>query len=104
MTGTLTMARIALRESVQDVPTWVISSVDYCNNLTTPRHIKCHLPFNLLPRQIRTGEKKPKIVYVARNPKDVCISYYHQSKLLRGDNGDFQQFCELFLGDRGIIF
>ncbi|XP_022109825.1 sulfotransferase 1A1-like isoform X2 [Acanthaster planci] len=41
----------------------------------TPRKIKTHLAPIFLPRQI--FEKKPKVVYVARNPKDVAVSYYH---------------------------
>ncbi|XP_058800464.1 luciferin sulfotransferase-like [Phymastichus coffea] len=99
-TGIIITARVAMRENHPDLERWIYDSVNYCKDLPAPRHIKCHLPFNLLPRQIRTGEKKPKIVYVARNPKDVCVSFYHHSLLLEGYCGNFQQFCELFLGDR----
>ncbi|XP_014227591.1 sulfotransferase 1C4-like [Trichogramma pretiosum] len=97
--GIITTARVAMRDNNTSVPSWVLNSVEFCENLPSPRYIKCHLPFNLLPRQIRTGEKKPKIVYVSRNPKDVCISFYHHSKLLEGYCGNFEEFCELFLGD-----
>ncbi|XP_077994761.1 sulfotransferase 1B1-like isoform X2 [Glandiceps talaboti] len=42
----------------------------------SPRLILTHLPHFFLPPQLE--EKKPKIVYVARNPKDVVLSYmYH---------------------------
>ena len=101
--GTITTARVAIRDKA-DVPSWVLNSVEYCKNMPRPRHLKSHLPFNLLSRQIRTGERKPRIVYVARNPKDTCISFYHHSKLLEGYCGDFEQFCELFLGDKGRIW
>ena len=37
--------------------------------------IKTHLPGDLLPPQI--FEKKPKVVYVGRNPKDCAVSFYH---------------------------
>lgn len=75
-------------------------SVNYVKNQTSPRFIKCHLPFRLLPRQIRTGEKKPQIIYVCRNPKDTCVSYFHHCKLIEGYLGDFNNFCRLFLGNK----
>nr|XP_012143925.1 PREDICTED: estrogen sulfotransferase, testis isoform-like [Megachile rotundata]XP_012143926.1 PREDICTED: estrogen sulfotransferase, testis isoform-like [Megachile rotundata]XP_012143927.1 PREDICTED: estrogen sulfotransferase, testis isoform-like [Megachile rotundata] len=77
----------------------ITDSVTYTKNQTSPRFIKTHLPFRLLPRQIRTGEKKPKIIYVCRNPKDTCISYYYHCKLVEDYRGDFNTFCRLFLGD-----
>ena len=43
---------------------------------TSPRLIKTHLPPALLPRALREASR-PKVVYVARNPKDVAVSYYH---------------------------
>nr|XP_031843272.1 sulfotransferase 4A1-like [Nomia melanderi] len=82
---------IKLHELVSD-------SVNYVKTRSSPRFIKTHLPFRLLPRQLRTGEKKPRIVYVARNPKDTCVSYYHHCRLLEGYRGDFNSFCRLFLG------
>lgn len=48
------------------------------NNMPSPRFIKSHLPAKLLPRQI--FEKSPKVIYVTRNPKDLCVSYYHFTK------------------------
>ncbi|XP_026674211.1 sulfotransferase 1 family member D1-like [Ceratina calcarata] len=76
------------------------NSVAYTRNMPSPRFIKCHLPFHLLPRQIRTGEKKPKIVYVTRNPKDTCVSYYYHSRLMEDYRGNFDEFCRLFLGHK----
>ncbi|KZC08591.1 PREDICTED: estrogen sulfotransferase, testis isoform-like [Dufourea novaeangliae] len=76
----------------------VSDSVNYARTRRSPRFIKTHLPFRLLPRQLRTGERKPRIVYVARNPKDTCISYYHHCRLMEGYRDDFNSFCRLFLG------
>ena len=77
----------------------VLNSVNFVKDQPSPRYIRTHLPFDLLPKQIRTGEKKPKIIYIARNPKDACISYYHHSKLLERFTGSFEDYCELFLAN-----
>ncbi|XP_069942569.1 luciferin sulfotransferase-like isoform X2 [Cherax quadricarinatus] len=45
------------------------------HNISAPRTIKSHLPKELLPKQI--WQVKPKIVYVCRDPRDVCVSYYY---------------------------
>ncbi|KAJ8669934.1 hypothetical protein QAD02_001193 [Eretmocerus hayati] len=100
--GTTSFARVARREQVTDVPSWVPNSVEFCKNSSSPRHIKSHLPFHLLPRQIRNGERKPKIVYISRNAKDTCISYYHFLNSFEGHHGTLKQFCQLFLGDKVI--
>ncbi|XP_060824328.1 luciferin sulfotransferase-like [Bombus pascuorum] len=82
------------------LPLSTLDSVEYTKNKASPRFIKTHLPFDLLPRQIRTGEKKPKIIYVARNPKDTCISYFHHCQIIEGYRGNFSDFCRLFLADK----
>uniref|UniRef100_A0A8D8X4L2 Estrogen sulfotransferase n=1 Tax=Cacopsylla melanoneura TaxID=428564 RepID=A0A8D8X4L2_9HEMI len=78
-----------------DIP----NSVDFVNVVPSPRFIKTHLPLELLPKQVATV--KPKIVYIARNPKDVCVSFYHYCKLIHNlndpENKYFNDFCELFL-------
>ncbi|KAH8318852.1 hypothetical protein KR074_007882 [Drosophila pseudoananassae] len=71
------------------------NTVDLVRNLPRPRYARSHLSWQLLPEQFETV--KPRIVYTARNPKDLCVSYYHYCKLLHGINGDFEQFVDLFL-------
>lgn len=64
---------------------------------TARRFFKTHFPIKLLPRNaIATGAK---IIYVARNPKDVAVSCYYLHKMdpfLRF-NGDFESFVEYFM-------
>ncbi|XP_049315269.1 sulfotransferase 1 family member D1 isoform X1 [Bactrocera dorsalis] len=68
-------------------------SVKLAEQLKSPRCIKSHLPPHLLPRQI--WQKKVKLIYCARNPKDVLISFSH---FIRG-KGAYQGNEEDFLND-----
>ncbi|XP_071557247.1 luciferin sulfotransferase-like [Temnothorax nylanderi] len=72
-------------------------SVENVTKMPRPRYIKTHLPWDLLPRQLH--EKKPKIIYVTRNPKDVCVSCYHYFQLFQSLNGSFNDYAELMLRD-----
>lgn len=75
------------------------NSVEKVENMARPRYVKTHLPWELLPRQI--PEKTPKMIYVTRNPKDTCVSFYHYCRLLHNLNGTFEDFAELFIEDNG---
>uniref|UniRef100_A0A1B6DEM3 Sulfotransferase domain-containing protein n=1 Tax=Clastoptera arizonana TaxID=38151 RepID=A0A1B6DEM3_9HEMI len=80
-------------------------TISMVENLTSPRFIKTHLPWCLLPKEIYSV--KPKIIYVARNPKDMCVSYYHFLKLVHNMEGSFTDFCELMLAGKvpiGLIW
>ncbi|XP_020281656.1 sulfotransferase family cytosolic 1B member 1 [Pseudomyrmex gracilis] len=75
-------------------------SVENISKMPRPRYIKSHLPLDLLPRQLK--EKKPKIIYNTRNPKDTCVSFYHYCQAFhaaRGFKGSFNDFAELMLQD-----
>eukprot|EP00079_Xenopus_tropicalis_P025251 XP_012818398.1 PREDICTED: uncharacterized protein LOC496998 isoform X1 [Xenopus tropicalis] len=50
------------------------SKVDY-DSRPSPRLFSSHLPHYLVPKDLRN--KKGKIIYVGRNPKDAAVSYYH---------------------------
>ncbi|KAJ8722514.1 hypothetical protein PYW07_003694 [Mythimna separata] len=66
--------------------------------LTTTRFIKTHLPMSLLPPNILDTVK---MVYVARDPRDVIVSCYHLARFLKTTNfrGDFKDFWNLFRRD-----
>ncbi|KAF5279518.1 hypothetical protein FQR65_LT03340 [Abscondita terminalis] len=81
-------------------PKQFAKSIDYVATQKRPRLIKTHLPWNLLPKDIRDLQKHPKIVYITRNPKDTCISYFHHCKLIEGYTGNFTEFCDLFLSEK----
>ncbi|KAL0272061.1 UNVERIFIED_CONTAM: hypothetical protein PYX00_005178 [Menopon gallinae] len=64
--------------------------------MSSPRFIKSHLPISLLPNDLL--DCGAKIIYVARNPKDVAVSYYHFHRLVKTLDfmGDFPKFWDYF--------
>ncbi|CAL1534328.1 unnamed protein product [Lymnaea stagnalis] len=66
--------------------------------LPSPRLLVTHVPFRSIPRQAL--EKKIKIIYLDRNPKDVLVSFYnHINKNILPFNypGTFEHFFHLCL-------
>lgn len=39
------------------------------------------------------------MVYVARNPRDVCVSFYNHFRILDGYQGTFESFADAFVKD-----
>ncbi|XP_050311221.1 sulfotransferase 1C4-like isoform X2 [Anthonomus grandis grandis] len=74
-------------------PSWIGLGQE---SLGKRRFIKSHLPLELLPPDLLCS--RAKVVYVARNPKDVVVSYYHFAKAnpFYGFDGEFGEFWELF--------
>lgn len=74
------------------------NSLEFINAMEDPRFIKMHLPINLFPEQLLSSENKAKIIFMARNVKDVCVSSYHHLKYLGNIyNGSFEDFCKLYM-------
>ncbi|CAH1401504.1 unnamed protein product [Nezara viridula] len=65
-------------------------------SMSSPRLIQTHFPLSLLPKEV--NEKNCKIIYVARNPKDVVVSYYHLLQTWRTCNyvAPFPKFWKQF--------
>ncbi|NXV61920.1 ST1D1 Sulfotransferase, partial [Molothrus ater] len=76
------------------------SGVELLENTPSPRLVKTHLPVQLLPTSF--WEKDCKIIYMARNPKDVAISYYyfHQMAKIHHDPGTKAEFLENFMAGK----
>lgn len=62
----------------------------------SPRYVYTHLPMSLLPPSLLDTAK---VVYVARDPRDVVVSFFHMNRLHRllGYHGDFKIFWNLFI-------
>ncbi|XP_006884027.1 PREDICTED: sulfotransferase 1C1-like [Elephantulus edwardii] len=79
---------------------WVLPDgsldVESVNEMNSPRIVRTHLPFHLMPPSILG--KKCKIIYMARNGKDCLVSYYHFSRMTKlfPDPGTWEEFIETF--------
>ncbi|XP_075554122.1 sulfotransferase ssu-1-like [Dermacentor variabilis] len=72
-----------------------ISGAEGAMSIQRPGIIKTHLPFHLQPYS-----PKAKYIYVARNPYDCCVSFYHHTKSRPRygfQDGTFNQFVDMFI-------
>ncbi|NXW94083.1 ST3A1 sulfotransferase, partial [Alopecoenas beccarii] len=76
-----------------------VKNADFAT-LPPPRIFATHLPYYLVPRDMRN--KRGRIIHVTRNPKDVMVSYYHFSKFINTLEKvpDFDLFMERFLAGK----
>ncbi|XP_035387213.1 sulfotransferase family 5A, member 1 [Electrophorus electricus] len=70
---------------------------DVLNASQENRILTTHLPYNLLAAAL--SGSKAKVIYVARNPKDVAVSYYYFHKMAKflPESGTFSEFLSAFL-------
>ncbi|XP_063956685.1 sulfotransferase 1B1-like [Lytechinus pictus] len=64
-----------------ELPAWIHNmskSYEYIATIPSPRMYITHLPIQFLPEQV--WKKKPKIVYVARSPRDCLASLFNYLK------------------------
>ncbi|OBS57590.1 hypothetical protein A6R68_11308, partial [Neotoma lepida] len=65
------------------------------------RLLKMHLPVFLVPQSLL--DHKVKVIYIARNPKDVAVSYYNFYNMAKvhPDPGTWNSFLENFMDGKG---
>ncbi|XP_078671028.1 sulfotransferase 1A1-like [Branchiostoma floridae x Branchiostoma belcheri] len=69
----------------------------------SPRLMKTHLPYHLLPQQARDG--KGKIIYCARNVKDVIVSFHNMRAAAEGlPTGTFDENFQEFINPEQAYF
>ncbi|XP_054169766.1 sulfotransferase 1A1 isoform X10 [Homo sapiens] len=73
------------------------SGMETLKDTPAPRLLKTHLPLALLPQTLL--DQKVKVVYVARNAKDVAVSYYHFYHMAKvhPEPGTWDSFLEKFM-------
>ncbi|XP_074084491.1 sulfotransferase 1B1-like [Macrotis lagotis] len=75
-------------------------SSEYLEKMPSPRFVKTHLPIPLLPKNF--WECNSKIIYVARNAKDVAVSFYNFDRMNKyhPDPGTFAEYLEKFMSGK----
>ncbi|XP_032091499.1 sulfotransferase family cytosolic 1B member 1 [Thamnophis elegans] len=86
------------------VPGKMPAGTEQLTHMPSPRMVKTHLPVNLLPKSF--WEKDCKMIYMARNAKDVAVSFYHFDLMnkLHPDPGSWSDYLEKFMIGRTMIF
>ncbi|NXU51070.1 ST1D1 Sulfotransferase, partial [Turnix velox] len=76
------------------------SGVEKLEKMPSPRLVKTHLPVQLLPTSF--WDKNCKVIYMARNAKDVVISYYYfyQMAKIHPDPGTLPDFLNTFMAGK----
>ncbi|XP_070118467.1 sulfotransferase 1 family member D1-like isoform X1 [Equus przewalskii] len=72
----------------------LVNGIETLKDMPSPRLVKTHLPVQLLPSSF--WKNNCKIVYVARNAKDVAVSYYYfyQMAKIHPDAGTWEEFLD----------
>ncbi|CAO2639474.1 Sulfotransferase 1 family member D1 [Lemmus lemmus] len=73
------------------------NGIKLLKNMQSPRLVKTHLPVQLLPSSFWKNDCK--MVYVARNAKDVAVSYYYfyQMAKMHPEPGTWEEFLDKFM-------
>ncbi|KAJ8040075.1 Sulfotransferase family cytosolic 1B member 1 [Holothuria leucospilota] len=84
-------------------PDFENSVADSLATRPSPRFYKTHLPSQHLPSQV--WSKKAKLVYVTRDPKDACASFFNFTNANPEKPFDIQwdMFFDLFMSDKAIF-
>ncbi|XP_071038543.1 sulfotransferase 1C2A isoform X2 [Parasteatoda tepidariorum] len=82
-------------EFLLDTPFLEMTGAEAAKTMKRPGAIKMHLPFHMTPYS-----SNAKYIYIARNPKDCLVSFYHHTKgnpVYKFEDGNFDDFFELFM-------
>lgn len=72
-----------------------LTGAESAEKMVRPGPLKTHLPYHLKPHS-----SQAKYIYVARNPYDVCVSYYYHTRALTPTSEkdvSFAKFHDMFI-------
>uniref|UniRef100_H3AII6 Sulfotransferase n=1 Tax=Latimeria chalumnae TaxID=7897 RepID=H3AII6_LATCH len=80
------------------------SGIEVLDGMPSPRVIKTHLQFKHVPKSF--WENNCKMIYMARNPKDNLVSYYHFERmtLTQIDPGTWEEYLGNFMQGNELFF
>ena len=83
----------------------IYRSPDFLETFPSPRVLNSHLYARCLPEQVI--KKKIKVIQVARSPKDIAVSFYHNMKALNcmfeyPPYETFSEFLPYVTGEYGV--
>lgn len=81
-------------EFLRNSPFLEMIGAESMTTMKRPGMAKSHFSFSMMPYSPQT-----KYVYVCRNPKDCCVSFYYHTKGFSGydfTNGTFETFFDIF--------
>ncbi|CAN7988202.1 unnamed protein product [Ixodes hexagonus] len=76
-------------------PFFEMFGAEAVEEMTRPGLIKTHLPYHLLPQH-----PQAKYIYVCRNPKDACVSYFYHTRGFSGyefEDGRFEDYFDIYV-------
>uniref|UniRef100_A0A8D0GZ05 Sulfotransferase n=1 Tax=Sphenodon punctatus TaxID=8508 RepID=A0A8D0GZ05_SPHPU len=82
------------------VPGKMPAGTEQLARMPSPRVVKTHLPVHLLPTSF--WDHGCKVIYVARNAKDVAVSFYHFDLMnkLHPHPGPWEKYIETYMAGR----
>ncbi|XP_019389732.1 PREDICTED: sulfotransferase family cytosolic 1B member 1-like isoform X5 [Crocodylus porosus] len=73
------------------------AGTEQLSKMPSPRLVKTHIPVHLLPKSF--WENGCKVIYVARNAKDVAVSFYHFDLMnkMHPHPGSWEEYLEKYM-------
>ncbi|XP_077998706.1 sulfotransferase 1E1-like [Glandiceps talaboti] len=67
-----------VRPDIESIrPAWRKALAEQIDAMPSPRLFRSHFPYEVMRPQTGFKERKVKVIYIARNPKDLCVSWYY---------------------------